>query len=101
MVVQVENLEFEFIADSVDSQIGDVSLWEINTVLKFFDEFIVATIALFFYQGFPLGWLLEMVHLDFLNFEDSLMKAFDSYYIFFFSPKFNISKLSNKVLTSL
>ena len=48
-----------------------------------------------------MAWILEWVQLDFIEFEDSLMKAYDGYYLLFCTPKFNISRLSNKVLSNL
>ena len=46
-------------------------------------------------------WVLELVQLDFIDFDDSLMKAYDNYYILFFTPKFNISILSDKLLDKI
>lgn len=58
----MESLQFEFNADKiVDTHIGHVSLWEIKTVIKMLHDFIIATLSLFFYQGFPLGWILDFV----------------------------------------
>ena len=100
--VQMESLQFEFNADKiVDTHIGHVSLWEIKTVIKMLHDFIIATLSQFFYQGFPLGCILDFEQLDLVDFENSLMKAHNGYYIFFFTPKSNISKLRDRVLATL
>jgi len=51
-------------------------------------------------KGIDGGWLLKKLGITFINLDDSIMTPYDQYFIFFSSPKFDLSKLTSEDLNN-
>ncbi len=91
LVIRINDLQFEFnLQEITDSQIGTVYIWGLKIMFTIFSSFIQTSVALLFSQGFPMGWILDFFHLDFVDLQTAELRPFDQYYIFFVKPKFNL-----------
>jgi hypothetical protein len=70
--------------------IGNIDTTLFNAVAKLFEPLIREVINLVFSKGMPMQWLLNLLHLNFVSLDQTLMLPYDGYFIFFCTPTFNI-----------
>lgn len=76
---------------TVDSQIGDVGkLPALNTILNLLEPSLKGIINLIFGNGISLQFLLNWLHLNFVDFDKTLVTPFDGYFIFYCTPTFHL-----------
>ena len=78
--------------DVENSQIGNVSVLVENAIFAIIEPFIKIFINLFLGRGFPLDWLLKLLHLNFVNLDDADLLPYDGYFIFYVTPIFETKK---------
>jgi hypothetical protein len=52
-------------------------------------------------MGLPLGWILGILGLNFINLDDIIMTPYQHYFIFFVTPVFNIETFNDSIIQSL
>ena len=68
---------------------GDVKLF--NWISGIFETAIKDVINLIFKRGVSMQWFLDWLHLDFVKLDDSALKPYDKYFVFYSTPTFNIT----------
>jgi hypothetical protein len=61
------------------------------------EPLIKGVINLVFARGIDIGWILQEIGLDFIEFEKTLMTTMDGYLLFFVTPKFNLDNVGEEV----
>lgn len=90
MKLDISTLEFK-LKDVTDSAIGDISVSLVNTIFGLFEGVIKSMINLIFSRGLSMQWLLDYLHLNFVKLDDSVLKPYDGYFVFYSTPTFNIT----------
>lgn len=76
----------------VDSTIGNVDVTLTKILITLLEAPITLLLNTFFGKGLSLQWLMKILGLDFVVLTRSLMKPMDNYFIFFFTPDFNLDQ---------
>ena len=58
---------------------------------------IVNGLKAIFSVGIPLGFILEILHLDWIDLKQTKVEEYNEFFIFFTTPIFNLDKLSKKI----
>ena len=94
LTIQLKVSDFDIKVDgTTDSQIGDVGkLPALNTILNLLEPTIKTLINLVFGRGISLQFLLNMLHLNWVDFDETLLTPFDGYFIFYSTPTFHLDQ---------
>jgi len=99
--IKIEGLKFDFNVAKVDnSVVGPVKTSVYSKIIGFIEAPVVAAFALLAARGIDGSWWLTKLGITFINLDDSIMRPYDSYFIFFSSPVFDLSKLTAEDLNS-
>lgn len=81
------------IKDVTDSVIGPITtnVKLFNSIATLFEKTIKDVINLIFSRGVSMQWLLDYLHLDFVKLDDSVLRPYDKYFVFYSTPTFNIT----------
>jgi len=72
--------------------VGDVfTVKIISALMGLFEKTIKALINTVLSKGFSLEYLFQLLHIDFITFEEVALEPFDDYFLFFLTPAFNIT----------
>mmetsp|Transcript_21730 Transcript_21730/g.33530 ORF Transcript_21730/g.33530 Transcript_21730/m.33530 type:complete len:128 (+) Transcript_21730:1308-1691(+) len=100
MRVKIDIEDFKLKVDKiVDSKIGKVhEVKIINAILSLMEVTIRKLINLFFSKGFSLEYIFELLHIDFFTFKATKLEPRENYFLFFFTPEFNIDDIVNRIM---
>ena len=101
MTVILNIQEFDLkIKNVTDSSIGDVNLWLISTVIDLLEPALAGIINLAFRNGIDMRSVLHWLGINFIEFEKTLLKPMDGYFIFYLTPGFDL-KFVDKYMQDL
>jgi hypothetical protein len=90
---------------TIDSKIGELGkLPALNTLLNIMEPVIKGSINLIFGRGISLQFLVNWLHLNWIEFDKTLLNPFDGYFIFYCTPTFHLDQAVehiDKAFTSL
>jgi hypothetical protein len=84
-----------------DSTIGRVDVTLIKIIIILLEKPLQLLLNTFFAKGISMQWLLKILGLDFVVLSRSLMMPMDNYFIFFFTPDFNLDQWVTNFLEKL
>lgn len=93
--VQIKVSDFDIKVESTtDSQIGDIgNLTILNTLLDVLEPTIKTLINLIFAKkGISLEWILNLLHLNWIELNKTLITPFDGYFIIYCTPTFHLDQ---------
>jgi len=70
-------------------------------IITLMEEPIKAILNTFFANGLSLQWLMKLLGLDFIVLKRSLLKPMDNYFLFYFTPDFNLDQWVTTFLENL
>jgi hypothetical protein len=88
--LNVTTMNFK-LKDITDSTVGDINVTIFNILVTMFEGTLKAMINLIFNKGVSMQWLLKLLHLDFVSLDESMLLPFNGYFVFYITPKFNIT----------
>jgi len=79
----------------IESHIGNINVSVIKALIGILGSAIKSTINLVFKRGISLKFIFSMIGVNFIDFEKAYLEPYDEYFIFYCSPKFEISNIDN------
>jgi hypothetical protein len=86
--VQQFDLKIKNVTDS--DSIGPVNLFVLSGLLDILEPLLTTIMNLAFKNGIDLTSILKWLKLDFIEFDATLLKPMDGYFIFYLTPSFNL-----------
>jgi len=95
-IVKLNVTQLKIGLDSItDSKIGPISVSLFNSISAVLEFLTKTTINTVLGRGFPMQWLLDLLDLHFVKLDQTLLKPYDGYFIFYTTPTFNITTATN------
>ena len=67
----------------------------IKALITLFGSVIKTTINLVFSRGISLKFIFSLIKINFIDFEKAFLEPYDEYFIFYCTPKFEISNIES------
>lgn len=87
--------------DITDSAVGDISVTLFNFLAAMFEGILKTMINLIFSRGISMQWLLNYLHLTFIQIDEAVLLPYDDYFVFYCTPKFNITSALDDISSHL
>ena len=102
LVVKLDITTLKFnLKDVTDSEIGPIDVKILNAIFDLFDGVLKGMINLIFSRGISMQWLLNWLHITFINLDDSTLRPYDGYFVFMSNPTFNITSALTTAINEL
>ncbi len=84
-----------------ESHIGDVNLTFLKTLFSLFEPAIKSVINIVMAKGIDFAWVLSKFGINFLEFEKTMLKPMEDYFLFYITLHFNLEALDGSIQSFL